>query len=226
MVRQAISYAVDRAALVNQLYRGTHKPAFSPLEQGMPGYHMSVDALSIYDPKRARSVLERAGWVVGPDGIREKDGRRLKVNAASTGRQETLFVLRDQLEEIGIELAPAALAAQGRDTVGGGQDHYNMLLTCLYWPDPQFLTGWFSEESNWIGYDNPKLGDLFQKAERATDPEERATIYRRAQDFLIIDAACIPLFGKSVVLGMHNKVEKIGYSTEGYPVFYEAFISE
>jgi peptide/nickel transport system substrate-binding protein len=230
VVRQAISYAIDREALVQPLYKGTNEPAYSPIEKKTLGYSPHVDRLSIYDPERAKAILERAGWKPGPDGIRIKDGNRLAVSELlPEARRELSKIISEQLKRVGVELVMNASSAT---TVHSKwiRGNHNMVLTSFYWPDPQLLTKLFSwspvAKESWVQYINPKLEDLLAEAEKTTDSMVRAEIYRRAQDVLVIDAACIPLIGKSVVLGMSEEIEGISYSITGYPIFYETYFSK
>jgi peptide/nickel transport system substrate-binding protein len=229
LVRQAISFAVDREALVNLLYKGTNEPAYSPLEKGTLGYHPSVDKLSVYDPEKAKAILDRAGWKVGPDGIRVKDGKRLQViEALWEEQQEPSTVIQSQLRKVGIELVLKSFDVGTAYPMWVTGDH-NLVMPFFYWPDPQLLENWFAWDSiggiNWGQYINPKLEDLLAKAEMTADSQERAEIYQQAQRFLLIDAICVPLFGKSVVLGMRNEIEDITYSITGYPMFYQTYFS-
>ncbi len=227
IVRQAITYAIDREALVNLLYKGTNAPAYSPLEKGTLGYDLGVDKLSVYDPEKAKAILDRAGWKVDPDGIRVKDGKKLVIEEVLWEEQrEPSTVLQSQLKKVGIELVLKIYDVGTAYPMWVTGDH-NMVLPFFYWPDPQLLLNWFAWDSiggiNWGQYINPKLEDLLFEAEKTADSEKRAEVYRRAQDILIIDAVCIPLFGKSVVLGMKKEIQGITYSITGYPMFYETY---
>ncbi|UCB45846.1 MAG: hypothetical protein JSV25_00020 [Spirochaetota bacterium] len=230
IVRQAISYTIDRERLIDPVYRGTNEPAYSPLEKGTLGYNKAVDKLSVYDPQKAKELLEQAGWKKGADGIRVKDNRRLIVEAALPREQQKLStVLQSQLKKIGLELVIKEQSIQRTHSIWS-MKNYNMVLTSSYWPDPQLLNNWFAYDSNgelnWAHYINPKLGDLFLEAENTIFKSRRAEIYKGVQEFLIIDAVVIPLFGKSEVYGVRKEIEGIDYSITGYPIFYETYFTE
>ena len=247
-VRQAISYAIDRDALIQKLYRGTNKPAYSPLEKSTPGYDPGIDRLSVYDQKRAKAVLEKAGWAASsdknhpdvnrPDGYRVKENKGLVVELGIPEEHleqqleqqlELAKAIGSQLKEVGIEIVIKTFDGGTAFQVPTVRDH-NMTLCSSFWPDPQLLEHWCSLDP--IGrlgrgrYANPKLDDLLSGAERTTDLEKRAEVYARVQDFLIIDAVSIPLIGKAYVLGMKKEIEGITFSISGYPVFYETFFSK
>jgi peptide/nickel transport system substrate-binding protein len=230
LVRQAISYAIDRESLVNLLYRGTAKPAFSPLEKGTLGYHDSVDKLSVYNPQKAKNLLEQAGWKKSTDGIRMKDNRRLVVEALLLHEQKGLSnVIKSQLKEVGMECVVKTANGEVTNSIWNTGE-FDAVITSFSWPDPQLLENWFSFDwngrPNWANYANPKLGDLLLEAETTSNSESRAEIYERVQDALLIDAVCIPLFSKSVVYGRRNEIKGITYSITGYPIFYETYFAD
>jgi peptide/nickel transport system substrate-binding protein len=75
-VRQALNYAVDKEAIVKSLFLGFASVLDSPAAATIQGY-TSVGRYA-YDPQRANQLLDGAGWTKGPDGIRQKDGRKLQ----------------------------------------------------------------------------------------------------------------------------------------------------
>lgn len=108
-LRKAVAYGIDREALVEQVLDGlaTTDQTFVPPSSLEP--HASLVKGFSYDPEKAESLLEEAGWEPGPDGIREKDGRRLKLTlvsgfpSAEVHRPIPTFI-QSQLKEIGIEV--------------------------------------------------------------------------------------------------------------------------
>jgi len=230
VVRQAIEYAIDQEALVDLLYRGTSEPSYSPVEKRSFAYDASIDKLYRYDPEKAKEILDKAGWKVGSDGTRVKDGKRLHLDWVIWPgglMDEPAAVVQDQLREVGIEVKILSFDVGTAYPMWVTGDH-NIAMPFYYWPDPQFLESWFGwnfiGSVNWGQYINPALDELMVEAEKTADPKIRAEIYKRAQEFLMIDAACVPLFGKSLVLGMAKDVHNIGYSPTGYATFYETYI--
>lgn len=104
-VRQAIQYAIDKELIVDALLFGNVKVGTTVLPTGtfacpQPPSEFNVD--------KAKSLLDDAGWVVGADGIREKDGVRMSLKISTTSgnqlREQTEQVLVEMLKEVGIEL--------------------------------------------------------------------------------------------------------------------------
>lgn len=106
-VRQAISLGVDREQIVEVALFGHGTPAYGPAD-GLPW--SNPEAAVDHDPEAARALLEDAGWTVGTDGIRSKDGIRasfpLIYPASDSTRQAIVITAAEQLKDIGIEAVP------------------------------------------------------------------------------------------------------------------------
>lgn len=76
-VKQALLMAIDRQAMIDALLDGFGEVASGPVAP-MLGALFSDDVRTYpYDPEAAGALLDEAGWVRGPDGVRTKDGQRL-----------------------------------------------------------------------------------------------------------------------------------------------------
>jgi peptide/nickel transport system substrate-binding protein len=107
IVRRAFALAIDRHALVEKVTHG-----IDDADTGMRGlftWAYDPHAGNVpYDPNAAKALLSRAGWLPGPDGIREKNGRRLEITLTimtlSTDT-ELAAVIAEQEHAIGIDTA-------------------------------------------------------------------------------------------------------------------------
>lgn len=105
-IRRALSYGVDRKALVKDVLNGYGRPAYSEAD-GMP---WANDATTVeYDVEKAKNILEEAGWVdQNHDGIREKNGQKAQFNllydASDSTRQVLANAVSLQAEELGIKI--------------------------------------------------------------------------------------------------------------------------
>ena len=104
-VRQAIDCAIDRKAIVDKLLFGKAKAGASEIAHGW-GVNLDLKLVA-HDPEKAKKLLEEAGWKAGPDGIRQKDGMRLRLKITTTTgnklREMVQQVLVDQMKKLGIE---------------------------------------------------------------------------------------------------------------------------
>lgn len=104
-VRQAIQFAIDKKVITDKLLYGKTTPATSVLPLG---WAATQGTPSVYDPAKAKALLDEAGWKPGSDGIRAKDGVRMKLTFGTTSgnklRELTQQLIQEQLKAIGIEL--------------------------------------------------------------------------------------------------------------------------
>ncbi len=109
-MRQAVAYAVDKNAINTRLLGGTVQVANTFVS---PGAWFFADQPPItFDPDKARSILDAAGWIPGADGIRVKDGLKAKIELCTTSRQvrqDTLALVAGWLKDVGIEGVPNAV---------------------------------------------------------------------------------------------------------------------
>ena len=105
-VREALDYAIDRQTVIDGLLDGLAPPASCDLPEGAFG-DPSIPSTP-YDPAKAKALLEEAGWKLGSDGIRTKDGKSLTLRIATTAgnktRELTEQLLQEQFRDVGIEL--------------------------------------------------------------------------------------------------------------------------
>jgi peptide/nickel transport system substrate-binding protein len=108
-VRTAVAHAVDRRAVVTQVFPGAAESYNTVSPAALFGTHASLVRGVPFDPARARTLLEQAGWRPGADGIREKDGRRLTLTMINGYppidlRKPMPELLQAQLKDVGIEV--------------------------------------------------------------------------------------------------------------------------
>ena len=77
LVRRAINIGIDRQEIIDNVLNGYGSPAYSVCDQ-LPWYNEASEVA--YDPEGAAALLDEAGWTVGDDGIREKDGVKAELN--------------------------------------------------------------------------------------------------------------------------------------------------
>lgn len=106
-VRRALTYAIDRDAVIENVLSGYGKPAYSVSDE-MP---WSSDDMKVeLDRDLAARLLDDAGWAIGSDGVRAKDGVRaafdIWYSSDDSARQAIANELSNQFAQIGIEASP------------------------------------------------------------------------------------------------------------------------
>lgn len=113
-VRQALEYAINQAQLIRVAYHGNGVPSFGPVPT-LPDTYLSArqkwlvaHPASMFDPAKARQLLQSAGWHVGADGIRVKNGKRLAftlmIRSDSQTRTAEAEILEQQWRAIGVDM--------------------------------------------------------------------------------------------------------------------------
>ncbi len=108
-VRQAISHAIDRQALAQNLYFGHAIGTYGPLAPNVRWYDKGVEAFNQFDLDKANSLLDAAGWKKGSSGIREKNGTKLSWQHLADSGQPTTSPIIDQavvamLQKAGVDM--------------------------------------------------------------------------------------------------------------------------
>ena len=103
LVRRAINIGVDRQEMIDHVLNGYGSPAYSVCDQ-LPWYNEASQVE--YDPEEAAALLDQAGWTLGENGVREKDGQKAELHLLyATGdsvRQALAADFAGQMEELGI----------------------------------------------------------------------------------------------------------------------------
>lgn len=186
-VRQALQAATDTTALRQHL-PGEVQPLDLPFINGqLTG---DVPTRPSADPKRAEALLDQAGWKVGTDGIRSKDGARLQLAVvAPKGSQyeKALEILAGQWRAVGVDVN-----AQVLDTSDANQDvvqnilqprNFDVLIYTLnIGADPDVYAYWDSLQSserglNFSNYSNPVADDALISARSRVEPALRNAKY-------------------------------------------------
>lgn len=183
LVRRAINIGVDRQEMIDNVLNGYGTPAYSICDQ-MPWYNEASEVE--YDPEAAAELLDEAGWTVGDDGIREKDGVKAELNLLyATGdsvRQALAADFADQLGELGIS---CTIEGVGWDTaydralseplIWGWGAHTPMELYNIY------HTAEDSGSAEYSPYSNASVDAYMDQALSVNDLEESYELWQKAQ---------------------------------------------
>lgn len=198
-VRKAIAYAVDREAILEVAYNGIGLPNLTGLNPKSWGYcQEAADMAYTYNPEKAKSVLDEAGWVDSDgDGIRDRDGEPLVIDfIVPPWDADPLLgeIVMEQLRDIGIDCKAETTETQvlfSRLLEGDySMSHWGEMPRTL---DPHESFHNFHSESpgNRFQYENPEVDAMLEKAASLLDREERAKIYCDIQKKLLEDVATV-----------------------------------
>jgi peptide/nickel transport system substrate-binding protein len=190
-VRQAIAMAFDRASLADDLLLGLTKPAVTYWDN-TPYANPDLEPWP-YDPDRANTLLDEAGWVdSNGDGVRDKDGVELVLTYGTTTRevrQDTQAVAQQQLAAVGVGLdlqnydsdlffavdGPAALGEM--DIMEWSDTTEFPDPSISYWLISEIPTEDYPVGLNWQRINDEELDDLFQLQQTQVDFAERQATF-------------------------------------------------
>lgn len=211
-VREAVSLAIDRAEVVATVYNSQTKPATSALASTTPGY-ADVSALLTFDPAQAGSVLDAAGWLPGPDGVRASNGTPLTVEltwyANSPANRAAVELIQQQVRKVGIDLQLREKPiSESNPTLQSGEFVANWSNTTR--ADPDILrSSYATAGNNYYRLPPGPLDTLL--AEQAAQPDEaaRAATVGQAQELLVQEHYAVPVVELTTVLGVAADVHGI-----------------
>lgn len=184
----ALSYAIDRQAIIDSVLLGHGQIAYSPLQAG-PYNNDSIEKYE-YNPEKAKELIEAAGWTQNKDGIYEKDGKTLSFTInCSQGDQvrvDMANICAQNFKEIGVEVkvdSPAEIDWAGQEAflIGWGSP---------FDPDDHTYKVFGTDKgANYSGYSNKKVDSLLQQARELEDKDERLPLYKEFQEVLADDPA-------------------------------------
>ncbi len=223
-VRQALYYSFNVKEFVNSYYYDADTDQVLASVQYHPFSQVSwaisdslLDSMIEYDfdLEKAKALLDEAGWLVGADGIRYKDGQPLELKIAAMPDHDILATLipmweRDWGQGLGVKLTVAYLEFNTiLDYVIYNSDanveNWSLffLATSITTPDPHTLYTVFhsdyigSGKDNTSRYSNPKVDELFDQAKAIMDIEEAKPIYAEIAKILNEEAVMMPVYANT-----------------------------
>ena len=228
-VRQAMALLIDRQALTQHIY-GRGGPATANFLNNPPRFR-SPNMRMEFSIERANQILDQAGWVRGSDGIRTKDGVRLRFvyqTSVNSPRQRTQAIYKQAAQRAGIDLDLKSVVASvffssdvaNPDTYIKFWADMQMYTTTMPQADPQrFMNQYVSWEmaqrsNSWQGrnilrWKNDEYDAAFRAAEGELDPVKRAALFIRMNDLIVGSNHVIPLVMRPTVSGSVNNLRHV-----------------
>lgn len=199
LLRRAINYAIDRKAIINDIFGGAYLTAKGVIPLGMPGYNKEMKGY-VYDAIKAQELLEEAGYPMG-EGLKTIS---LSYND-DPGHQQVARSIADQLSLLGIhvELVPIQWESYEKKLMNSELTLFRLEWSADYPDADSFLYGLFHSSkigvSNYCCYRNSQVDKILDaaRAEFRSD-QERTKLMQRAEEIIIDDAPCLWLFQTTV----------------------------
>ena len=194
-VRQAITLAIDRKAVIQGAVAGYGIPIGSHMDPTNP-YYVDLSNLYPYDPEKAKQLLAEAGYANGFEAV-------LKLPEPYAYARRSGEVIADQLSKVGIRLTLEVIQmGQWIDRVFKNADYD---LTVMGHAEP-FDIEIYGRPNYYFRYNNPKFQELLKKAEEEMSEPARKKIYEQAQRMLADDFVNVYLFIYPALPAMKKEV--------------------
>ena len=224
-VRRALSMAVNRRAMLENVYDTLGTLLYGPFPHTVSVADTTLPQLP-FDPSRAGALLDSAGWRLGPDGVRAKNGRRLEFGLSSPNssavRHQYAVLLQEAFRRVG---AQVRLDETDFATFAAKQGSHGFdTEIALYLTDPSpsgFKQSWTTagighDGSNFPSYSNPTVDALLDSATAAFDPARTKAYARRAFEIIIDDAPGVWLFQPLTMAGVHRRIRTTNMRPDGW----------
>lgn len=211
-VREAAAKAINQDEILASVFGGVGAVADTFLISALPESKVSDGARISYDPDRANAALDEAGWTMGPDGVRIKDGQPLKVNLWT--QSDSIFrrlteVVQAQLKAVGIAAEITTFdSAMIRDQYKTGEQQ--LAVRSYNWDNADIVDWFFGGDR--LGYPNvsmfndPKAEELRAAAMTgAKNMDERIANFTAYHEYVLTQFPMAPIY---------QPVQAMAYNTE------------
>ncbi|KMK85256.1 TIGR04028 family ABC transporter substrate-binding protein [Pectobacterium brasiliense] len=240
-VRKALLHATNTKEIIDTLFSDNYPQATSPLAKTAAGY-VDLSSKLTFDPAQANKLLDDAGWKIGSQGLRQKDGKTLELTAYESLPQpqnkETLQLVSQQWAKVGVKLNVLAGDA-GSKTVDSldplktgvapamvGRADPDVLKS-QYYPTVRNVLlqkGGSSDKVN--TFVDSHLNTLLDGIAAETDRSKRLALVGEVQSYLIDQAYVIPIFEEPQVFAGAPTTKGIAFEAVGRPSFYNTWLDK
>jgi len=220
-VREALNLLVDRGSVEKFIYGRTGVATANFLNN--PKRFRSTKTSWEFNVDKANKILDDAGWKRGSDGIREKDGKKLKYvyqTSINAPRQKNQQIVKQACEKAGISIEIKAVTASvffssdvaNPDTYPHFSTDVQMYTTTMTQPDPALFMNQFcsweicSKENKYQGrnitrWRSEEYDKTYRASEGELDPVKRAALFVKMNELVIGDIVVIPVVYRPAVHG-------------------------
>jgi peptide/nickel transport system substrate-binding protein len=225
-VRQAVSLLIDRDSIEKHIYGRTGAATANFVYN--PERFASKTTKYEFNIDKANAILDKAGWARGADGIRVKNGKKLRFvfqTSINQPRQKTQAIVKQACQKAGIDIELKSVTASvffssdvaNPDTYAKFYCDLQMYNTGMAQPDPEvFLRRFLSWEAStkdnkWQGrnttrWQNKEFDDIHKAGQVELDPVKRAAMMIKLNELIVNDHVVIPLVARLGVAAVNNRL--------------------
>lgn len=211
VVRRALECAIDKETICNALFYGVNKPWDQPWMPDDPYHVEGFETEWKYDVAKANQMLDEAGWVLGSDGVRSKDGVRLEFAISTrSGHTDELIAtaMISFFAEIGVKVTVETMASA--TLTANMYDHNYQLALGGYITAPgasrteMFAIDGALNRGAWI---NEEFTELSHKIDTEMVPETRKELIAEALKIFDKEVPHVVLYSASEIIIVSDKLQ-------------------
>ncbi|GAA2809607.1 hypothetical protein GCM10020219_096880 [Nonomuraea dietziae] len=206
-LRKAVSMAIDRKTITEQVFSGTRVPADDFVSPIVAGYRKGACVECVYDPAKAKALWDKNGGGKGPVSLSYNGdgGHKEWIEAAANNLRQNLGV---EVKVDAFESFAAILDELDKGKVTGG---FRMAWIMDYPSMENYLRPIFGTggSSNHGRYSNKDFDELLVKGDSAKSDEEGVKFYQQAGDMLVKDMPYIPVYFYQTNAGYSQRVKNV-----------------
>ncbi len=239
-VRRALLHATNAAEVVTTLFSANYPQATSVIASTAQGY-VNLSSLLAFDPALSARLFDEAGWTLGANGVRAKDGQELVLTAYESPPQprnkDTLQLVSQQWARVGVRLNVLAgdLGSRTVDSLDPAKTPVAPAMVGRADPDV-IRSNYYPTTRNVLlqkggvsqrvqNFVDPELNALLEAIAAETDQAKRLALTGDVQRYIIDKAYVIPLFEEPQVFAAAPRVKDFGFEAVGRPSFYGTWIA-
>ncbi|KAB2897552.1 MAG: TIGR04028 family ABC transporter substrate-binding protein [Burkholderiaceae bacterium] len=240
-VRQALLHATNTQEIVQTLFSPRYPRATSVIASTAAGY-VDLSAQLTHDEVKARQLLDEAGWTLGANGLRQKDGKELVLTAYESLPQpqnkETLQLVAQQWAKVGVKLNVLAGDAGSRIVDSLDPEKTPVAPGMVGRADPDVIKSNFYPTNRNVllqkggvsqkvkAFEDTQLNGLLDAIAAETDATKRLALTGDVQRYLLAQAYVIPVFEEPQAFAGAPWVREVGFEAVGRPSFYAAWLEK
>ncbi len=219
-VRKAFTYAVNRQEMLDSFFNGQGTIISGPFAPGSWAYNLDVQPLP-FDPQKAIALLREAGFNPGPDGVMQKDGKKLTlslkvpIEKESEAVKRVVLAFQNYLKNIGAAVKVEFKEWQAWKESVFLEHDFDIVFASWVFDDSADISSLFhsaeigSWKNNFGAYSNPEVDCLIVESKLTLDHEKRRTINRKLHAILLDEAPYTFLWTLTNYSGHHKKLRRV-----------------
>ncbi len=219
-VRKAFTHAVNRQEMLDSFFNGQGTIISGPFAPGSWAYNLDVQPVA-FDPEKARTLLQEAGFTRGADGFMQKDGKRLglslkvPIEKESEAVKRVVLAFKNYLKNVGADIKVEFKEWQAWKEDVFFEHDFDIIFAIWVFDDSADISSLFHSgeigawKNNFGGYSNPEVDGLINESKLTLDHEKRRTINRKLHAILAEENPYTFLWTLTNYAAYHKKVRRV-----------------